>query len=238
MQERFSGLDVCGLTRAQLAVDIGQRLFAGTRGVLLKSLKKNRVRGELLANLTFRQANCLQEVGYRLLTLTVDTHADSVALIDLELQPCTAAGDDLRVEDFLVGTAIRGTFKVDTGRTNQLRDNDTLGAVDDEGATGGHEREIAHEHGLGLNFTRVVVHELGGHIHGCRVGVILSFCFFNRVLRSLQAVITERQRHGACHVFNRRDLLENFFKAGNIRNIHASSSLCGIHACFPCIVSQ
>ena len=238
VQQSLSGFNVGGFARTQLAVDIGQRLVAGTNGVLLEGLKKHRVGGEVLANLGLGQAKSLEEVRHRLLTLTVDTHAHGVTLIDFELEPCTTAGDDLRVEDFLIGCAIRGPLEVHARRTDELRDNDALGAVNDEGATGGHEREIAHEDGLRLNFARVVVHELGGHVHGCRVGVILSLRFFNGVLRSFQAVIAERKRHGASHVFNRRDLLENFFKTGDIRNIYASSSLCGIHACFPCIVSQ
>ena len=39
--------------------------------------------------------------------------------------------------------------KYTPGRTHELGDDDTLGAVDDEGTAGGHEREVAHEHGLG-----------------------------------------------------------------------------------------
>jgi hypothetical protein len=57
-----------------------------------------------------------------------------VALVDLELEPGAAARDDLRGEDVLVGRLVGGALEVDARGTHQLGDDDTLGAVDDEGA--------------------------------------------------------------------------------------------------------
>jgi hypothetical protein len=76
----------------------------------------------------------LSSTGHRLLALAVDTDADHVALVDLELQPGTAARDELGGEDVLVGRLVGGALEVGTRATDQLRDDDPLGAVDDEGA--------------------------------------------------------------------------------------------------------
>ena len=59
-------------------------------------------------------------------------------------------------------------LEVDAGRADELRDDDTLGAVDDEGALVGHQREVAHEDRLALDLAGLVVHELGGRRRAAR----------------------------------------------------------------------
>ena len=90
--------------------------------------------GELGEDLLARQAEGLEEHGDGLLALAVDANADLVALVDLELEPCTAARDDARRVDVLVGGLLGRAVEVDAGRTDELRHDDTLGAVDDERA--------------------------------------------------------------------------------------------------------
>src|SRR4051812_32184750 len=97
-------------------------------------------------------AEGLQQHGDRLAALAVDADADGVALIDVELEPGTTRGDDLDREDVLAGGLVQVAVEVDARRTDQLRNNNALGAVDDEGALAGHHREIAHEDGLRLDF--------------------------------------------------------------------------------------
>src|SRR4029079_11795967 len=109
-------------------------------------------------------SQALWETWHVVLALAVDAHADLVALVDLELEPCTTARDDASRVDVLVGGLLGGALEVDTGRADELRHDDTLGAVDDEGALGRHEREVAHEDGLRLDLTGEVVHELGVHV--------------------------------------------------------------------------
>src|SRR5690606_14766035 len=119
---------------------------------------------ELLEDLLAREAERLEEDRDGLLALAVDADADLVALVDLELEPRTAARDDARRVDVLVGELLGRAVEVDAGRTDELGDDDALRAVDDEGALLGHEREVAHEDRLGLDLAREVVHELGVHV--------------------------------------------------------------------------
>ena len=144
------------------------------------------VAGELLEDLFAGQAEGLEEDGDRLLALAVDAHADLVALVDLELEPCAAARDDARRVDVLVGRLLGRAVEVDAGRTDELRHDDTLGAVDDEGALVGHEREVAHEDGLGLDLTGQVVHELGLDVERGGVGLAALLALLDGVLRLLE----------------------------------------------------
>ena len=55
---------------------------------------------------------------------------------------------------------VTATCCMDDARgTHELGDDDSLGAADDEGTVRGLQREIAHEHGLGLDFAGVAVFE-------------------------------------------------------------------------------
>ena len=90
-----------------------------------------------------------------------------------------------------------GALEVDARRADELRHDDALGAVDDEGALVGHEREVAHEDRLGLDLAGLVVHELGGDEQRRGVGEVLLAALVDGVLRRLEAVVAERQRHGA-----------------------------------------
>jgi hypothetical protein len=51
--------------------------------------------------------------------------------------------------------------KYTPGERTQLRHDDTLGAVDHEGALVGHQGEVAHEDRLALDLAGLVVRELG-----------------------------------------------------------------------------
>src|SRR5207249_2346055 len=107
-------------------------------------------------------AQRLEKYSDRLPALAVDTHADGVTLVDIELQPRTAAWDDLDAVQQLFGGLVDALVEVHTGRPDQLADHHALGPVDDERALLRHHREVAHEHRLALDLTGVVVDELGG----------------------------------------------------------------------------
>src|SRR5690606_14038632 len=102
VEQRAGGLGGDLLARTELAVDVLERLLLGEDGVLLERRGDRLVAGEGLEDLLARHAERLEEDGDRLLALAVDAHADLVALVDLELEPGTAARDDARREDVLV----------------------------------------------------------------------------------------------------------------------------------------
>src|SRR5581483_5575474 len=108
------------------------------------------------------QEDCPQE-----LALAIDAHVEDVLLIVLELHPRAAIGNDLAQE---IGTVV-GRLEEDARRAVQLADDHALGAVDDEGAVGGHQRNVAEEHLLLLHIAdrlvarlRVLVED--GQAHG------------------------------------------------------------------------
>src|SRR5262249_10504295 len=72
------------------------------------------------------------------LALAIDAHVEEVLDVVLELHPRTAVRNDLRDVERLV-------FRVEESarRAVQLRDDDALGAVDDERAVLGHQRDVA-----------------------------------------------------------------------------------------------
>src|SRR5690606_3723211 len=118
-------------------------------------------------------------------------------------------------------------------RTHQLRDDDALGAVDDEGATLRHEREVAHEDRLALDLTGGVVDELRGDEQRGRVGEVLLLALVRRVLRRLEAVVREGQRHRGAEVLDRGDLLEDLLETGGLGDVVATGGLGSLYPGLP-----
>ena len=219
VEQGLRGLLGRRLARAQLAVDVEQRVVLAGGVVLLQGVPDRLVVAELLEDLVVGPAERLEEHGDRLLALAVDADADHVALVDLELEPGTTARDDLGREDVLVGGLVRRALEVDARAADELGDDDALGAVDDEGAALGHEREVAHEDRLALDLTGGVVHELGGDEQGRGVGEVALLAVLDRVLELLEAVVAEGQRHRAAEVLDRGDLLEDLLEAGAVGDV-------------------
>lgn len=167
----------------------------------------------------------LEQHGDRLTTLAVDTHADGVALVDVELEPGTATRDDLDAVQVLLGALVDVLVEVHTGRTHELRHHDTLGAVDDEGALVGHHREITHEDRLALDLTGVVVDELGGDEQRSRVRHVLVLALLDGGLDLVEARIGEGQGHRTREVLDGRELVEDFFQATDDVTVAALGSL-------------
>ena len=82
-----------------------------------------------------------QENRSQELALAVDADIENVLLVVFELDPRAAIGNDLAQEI----SAVVGGLKKHAGRAVQLADDDALGAVDDEGAVLGHQRNVAEE---------------------------------------------------------------------------------------------
>ena len=219
LQQRGAGVDRGRLARADLAVQVQQRLVLRLHMVLVEGVDHRGEVLELLTDLRVAHAERLEQHGGVLLALAVDAHADVVALVDLELEPRTTARDDLGRQHVLVGRLVRRALEVDAGRAHELRDDDALGAVDDERAALGHEREVAHEDRLALDLTGRVVDELGRHEQRRSEGEVLLLALLGRVLRRLEAVLAEGERHGAAEVLDRRDLLEDLLEAGGLRDV-------------------
>ncbi len=213
LQQGLRGLLGRRLARAQLAVDVQQRLVGACGVVLLQRRHHDLGEAEPLGDLLGGPAQRLEQHGDRLTALAVDAHTDGVALVDVELEPRAAAGDHLDAVQRLVGGLVAGLVEVDTRRPDELGHDDTLGAVDDERALLGHHREVAHEHRLALDLAGVVVDELGRDEQRSRVRHVLVFALVDRGLDLVESRVGERQRHRSGEVLDRRQLGQHLFEA-------------------------
>ena len=238
VEQRAGSLGGDLLARTQLAVDVAERVFLGDDRVLRERLLDRGVAGELGEDLLAGHAQRLEEDRDRLLALAVDAHADLVALVDLELEPGTTARDDASRHDVLVRRLVGGLVEVDTGGTDELRHDDALGAVDDERALVGLQREVAHEDRLGLDLTREVVHELGLDVQRSGVGLAPLLALLDRVLLRLEVGVRERELHRLAEVLDRRDLLEDLAQTAVLVDVGATGSLGLGHARLPGVVAD
>jgi hypothetical protein len=135
-------------------------------------------------------------------------HADGVLLVDVELEPCAPGRDDPAGGEQLVEGLVGLLLEDDARRADQLAGHDPLGAVDDEGALVGHDREVAHEDRLGLDLAGGAVLELGLDVELAGEGVVSLPALLNGVLGLLEAVLPEGERHLAGEVLDGADLVE------------------------------
>ncbi len=143
------------------------------------------------------------------LALAVDLDGDDVLVGGLELQPGAAVRDQLGVAERASAGGVALQRQVDAGGAYELRDDDALGAVDDEGALLRHQREVAHEDLLLLDLARLLDDELDVHAQRRREGSVALPALVLRVLRLAEAVVGEAQLQTVtCEVLDRRDLVE------------------------------
>jgi hypothetical protein len=124
-----------------------------------------------------RHPDRAQQDGDRHLAPTVDAEIQVVLGIELEVQPGAAVGNDARREQQLArGVGLAAVvLEEHARRTVQLRNDDALGAVDHEGAGGGHERDLAHVDLLLLDLLdgllrRLAIHDDQTHARAQRRG--------------------------------------------------------------------
>ena len=108
-------------------------------------------------------------------------------LLDVELHPLTAVGVDGALDELMLGEVAEAEplarLEDDAGAADELRHDDALGAVDDEGALLGHHREVPHEDRLLLDLAGVPVHEPGPDEDRRREGHVLLLALLHRELR-------------------------------------------------------
>src|SRR5699024_5788448 len=131
--------------------------------------------------------------------------------------PGTEGWDDLHGVQRTLRRLINSLVEVNTWGTNQLGDNNTLGAVDDEGAFISHHWEITNEDGLGFNFLGVVVNELCRDIKRSRVVDVLFRALVPSVFHRLKASVRQRQTLFSVVILNWQQFCQDIFEArGNV----------------------
>ena len=113
---------------------------------------------------------------------------------------------------------ITARLEDDTRRTHELRNDHSLGAVHNERSTVGHDREVAHEDGLLLDFTSLGVHEACPDEDRSVVRHVLLAALFNRELGRRTKVLVVRvelefEGKLARVVFNWTDVFEGLLQA-------------------------
>jgi hypothetical protein len=208
VQELAAGLGAGRLARAQAPVDLDQRVLFGLGVVLLQGAHHGLGVAEALADLLVAHAEAAQQHGHGQAALAVEAHADGVLLVDVELEPRASGRDDPAGGEQLVEGLVGLLLEDDAGRADQLGGDHALGAVDDEGALVGHDREVAHEDRLGLDLAGGSVLELGLDVELAGVGVVSLPALLDRMLGLLEAVLPEGERHLAGEVLDGADLIE------------------------------
>src|SRR5690606_38670059 len=118
-----------------------------------------------------RHSDGHQQNRDRHLAATVQEEEQDVLRIELEVEPRTAVGNHASREQQLAGAMGLAAIVLEehTGRTVQLRHDDALGTVDDEGTVVRHERNFAHIDFLLLDLTdggtaRFAIHQHQAHL--------------------------------------------------------------------------
>ena len=166
------------------------------------------------------EAKRVEQRRHRDLAATVDAGIDDVLGVELDIEPGAAIGNDAGGEQKLArGMALALVVIEEHARTAMhLRNDDALGAVDDEGAVRGHERHVAHVHvllldvldRLGLGLRIDVEHdEAQRHLERRGVGHAALAALVDVVFRRLVFVLDEFEMRGVGEVLDREHRLEH-----------------------------
>ena len=225
------GFDRRRLTGAGPLVDLDQGLFLGGSVLLLLlplSLEEAEALHEGLeepGGVLLVEAEGAQQGEHGHATLAGDAAAggDVLAglLLDVELDPLATVGVDGAGDQLVLGQVAQAVplagLEDDAGRPHELRHDDALGAVDDEGALAGHHREVAHEDRLLFDLAGLAVHESGPDEDRGRVGHVLLFALLDRELRRRAQILVvgielHLQLQVAVEVGDRTDVRERIAK--------------------------
>ena len=158
--------------------------------------------------------------GHGNLAAAVDAREHDVLGVELDVEPGTAIRNHARGKQQLAGRMGLALVVVEehAGRTVHLRDDDALGAVDDEGAVHGHERDIAHVDvllldvldRLGAGFLVDIEHDQAQrHLQRRSIGHAALAALVDVVFRRLEFVADEFQHRGAREIRDREHRAEH-----------------------------
>ena len=169
-------------------------------------------------------ADRLEQHRHRNLALAIDLDGKDVALGGLEFQPRAAIRDQFGGAEDAAGRAVFGRAEIDARRTDQLRHDDALGAIDDEGAVFGHQWKVAHVDFLGGCLAGLVVDERDlevegrgeGHVHfaAFRLGILGVAKMISQAEFARDVIVAgEEEAVFLVEGFDRRDLVEKLAQA-------------------------
>ena len=162
--------------------------------------------------------------GHRNLAATVDAREHDVLGVEFDIEPGAAIWNHARGKQQFAGRMGFSLVVIEehAGRTMHLRDNDTLGAVDDKGAVHGHERNVAHVDVLLLDvlyrlragfFVDIEHDQTQRHLQRRGVGHAALAALVDVILRRLEFVANEFQHRCAREIRDRKHRPEHRLQA-------------------------
>ncbi len=189
------------LTRGRILLQRGRdedRVVEELEDLLVRRRVERKAGGRVLG----RQR--AQQRRHRQLALAVDAGVDDALLVDLQLEPRATGRHEVGREDLL--RRILRLHEVRAGAADELRDDDALGAVDDERALVGHHGEVAHEDPLLADLARLRVDEADDDRQRHLVGQVLLTALPDRERRLAELVLAELDGERAGVILDRRDV--------------------------------
>ncbi len=119
----------------------------------------------------------------------VEFEDNVVGLTGFELHPSSTVRNQFGHGEQASRSAIRRSFKVNAGRTDQLRNNDTFRSVNNVSSLISHFREIAQEDILLDRFGNIRSSEENRNIKRTGICQIALYAFFNGVLRITKPIL-------------------------------------------------
>ncbi len=182
---------------------------------------------EQLQDLGVRVAERPQQDRDRELPAPVDAREHAVLGVELEVEPGAAVRDHPGLEQQLAGAVGLALVVVeDHARAAvQLRHDDALGAIDDEGAVLGHQRQLAEVDLLldraldARRARRLLVHDAQAQAHADRrrVGEAAQLAFLDVEHRLAEVVVDVLERGVARVALDREHALEGRMQAGALQ---------------------
>ena len=149
---------------------------------------------------------------HRELALAVDAHVDGALLVDLELEPRAALRHEVGDQHLLFALGLLGLHDVGARRAHELRDDDALGAVDDEGAALGHHGEVAHEDVLLADLAGLLVDEAHHHGERRREGHVLVAALLDGLRGLAELILAELDEQLLGVVTDGRDVFDGLLE--------------------------
>ena len=152
-----------------------------------------------------REPQRTDEVRHGHLAVTVDTDGNNAVGIGFQFDPRAAVRNELGGIDFLP-ESVHFLFVVYAGRADKLGNNNTFGAIDNKCARVRHNREIAHEKIMLLDFAGFLIDELDFDLQRSGISSISRLAFIDAVLFFLEIVFAEMQRPFMSTILDRRNI--------------------------------
>ena len=199
---------------AEPSVKLDEAVLLALGGILFDSSGDHLVVAENIRNGNVgTEPESAQKDGRTDLSLPVDMYPQNTLRILFEFQPSPAVGDDRRLKHFSARLVLFG-FIIRAGRTDELRHDDALRAVDDKGAVIRHEREIAHEYFLIDDFVFDLVDEPHFDAERERVRRVAVPALFLVILGLIAEFMTEKIQFEVIRIVgDRRKVIKNFADA-------------------------